>query len=208
MYTDQNRRSGWRSATAKSRSNCRRVFDASLYSHGRVRTALETAPKTARRNTRESDAVCTVELDARWRKALRAWRPRATSFCFIGWTRPRRESRAAGAAALCRSSAARSALRSPVRPNPIAVAVARLVRIRRRPRLSVVGIDCLDNTPLLDIKPYFVSTDSRAGRRGGVALPTGSADRVVIASSLRPQEGKYAVGFAQVKFPLPNGERV
>jgi tRNA (Thr-GGU) A37 N-methylase len=27
-------------------------------------------------------------------------------------------------------------------------------------RLLVVGLDCLDNTPLLDIKPYFASTDS------------------------------------------------
>jgi tRNA (Thr-GGU) A37 N-methylase len=27
-------------------------------------------------------------------------------------------------------------------------------------RLSVVGLDCLDDTPLLDIKPYFASTDA------------------------------------------------
>ncbi|MGD0023570.1 MAG: TrmO family methyltransferase, partial [Xanthobacteraceae bacterium] len=27
-------------------------------------------------------------------------------------------------------------------------------------KLSVVGLDCLDNTPLIDIKPYFSSTDS------------------------------------------------
>ena len=27
-------------------------------------------------------------------------------------------------------------------------------------RLSVVGLDCLDGTPLIDIKPYFASTDS------------------------------------------------
>jgi tRNA (Thr-GGU) A37 N-methylase len=26
--------------------------------------------------------------------------------------------------------------------------------------LSVIGLDCLDGTPLLDIKPYFASTDS------------------------------------------------
>jgi tRNA (Thr-GGU) A37 N-methylase len=26
--------------------------------------------------------------------------------------------------------------------------------------LSVVGLDCLDGTPLLDIKPYYASTDS------------------------------------------------
>lgn len=51
------------------------------------------------------------------------------------------------------------ALRSPVRPNPIAVSVARLVRIDGN-ELSVVGLDCLDDTPLLDIKPYFASTDS------------------------------------------------
>ena len=51
------------------------------------------------------------------------------------------------------------ALRSPVRPNPIAVSVARLVGIKQN-KLTVVGLDCLDNTPLLDLKPYFASTDS------------------------------------------------
>jgi tRNA (Thr-GGU) A37 N-methylase len=29
-----------------------------------------------------------------------------------------------------------------------------------RTKLSVVGLDCLDGTPPLDIKPYFASTDS------------------------------------------------
>jgi tRNA (Thr-GGU) A37 N-methylase len=51
------------------------------------------------------------------------------------------------------------ALRSPARPHPIAVSVARLVRIESN-ELTVVGLDCLDATPLLDIKPYFASTDS------------------------------------------------
>ena len=51
------------------------------------------------------------------------------------------------------------ALRSPVRPNPIAASVVRLVSIDGT-TLSVVGLDCLDGTPLLDIKPYFASTDS------------------------------------------------
>jgi len=53
------------------------------------------------------------------------------------------------------------ALRSPARPNPIALSVARLLRVDGT-RLSVVGLDCLDNTPLLDIKPYFASTDAVA----------------------------------------------
>jgi tRNA (Thr-GGU) A37 N-methylase len=53
------------------------------------------------------------------------------------------------------------ALRSPVRPNPIAMSVVRLMRIEG-PSLSVIGLDCLDGTPLLDIKPYFASTDAVA----------------------------------------------
>jgi hypothetical protein len=51
------------------------------------------------------------------------------------------------------------ALRSPVRPNPIAISVARIVGIEGC-TLTVVGLDCVDNTPLLDLKPYFASTDS------------------------------------------------
>jgi tRNA (Thr-GGU) A37 N-methylase len=49
-------------------------------------------------------------------------------------------------------------LRSPARPNPIAMSVVKLVGVQNG-RLSVVGLDCLDGTPLLDIKPYFASTD-------------------------------------------------
>jgi tRNA-Thr(GGU) m(6)t(6)A37 methyltransferase TsaA len=51
------------------------------------------------------------------------------------------------------------ALRSPVRPNPIAASVVQLKRVDGT-RLSVVGLDCLDGTPLIDIKPYFASTDA------------------------------------------------
>jgi tRNA-Thr(GGU) m(6)t(6)A37 methyltransferase TsaA len=44
------------------------------------------------------------------------------------------------------------ALRSPVRPNPIGLARVRLLR-RNGATLVVRGLDCLDGTPLLDIKP-------------------------------------------------------
>jgi tRNA (Thr-GGU) A37 N-methylase len=43
-------------------------------------------------------------------------------------------------------------IRSPARPNPIGTSVARLVR-REGPTLLVRGLDCLDGTPLLDLKP-------------------------------------------------------
>lgn len=43
-------------------------------------------------------------------------------------------------------------IRSPVRPNPIGTALVKLVK-RDGARLIVQGLDCLDGTPLLDIKP-------------------------------------------------------
>ena len=50
-------------------------------------------------------------------------------------------------------------MRSPVRPNPIAASVVRLVKVDGT-RLTVIGLDCLDGTPLLDLKPYFASVDA------------------------------------------------
>ena len=44
------------------------------------------------------------------------------------------------------------ALRSPVRPNPIASSVVDLVAIEDT-TLQVRGLDCLDGTPLIDLKP-------------------------------------------------------
>ena len=43
-------------------------------------------------------------------------------------------------------------LRSPVRPNPIGTSIVQLVRIEGSSVL-VRGLDCLDGTPLLDLKP-------------------------------------------------------
>jgi tRNA-Thr(GGU) m(6)t(6)A37 methyltransferase TsaA len=50
-------------------------------------------------------------------------------------------------------------IRSPNRPNPIGFSVVRLLKIEEN-KLIVEGIDVLDNTPLLDIKPYVPDFDS------------------------------------------------
>ena len=44
------------------------------------------------------------------------------------------------------------ALRSPVRPNPIASSIVELISIEGT-TLQVRGLDCLDGTPLIDLKP-------------------------------------------------------
>jgi len=50
------------------------------------------------------------------------------------------------------------ATRSPDRPNPIGVSVVKLLG-RRGNRLKIRGVDMLDKTPLLDIKPYISKLD-------------------------------------------------
>jgi tRNA-Thr(GGU) m(6)t(6)A37 methyltransferase TsaA len=57
------------------------------------------------------------------------------------------------------------ATRSPRRPNPIALTVVELIS-REGPRLRVRGIDMLDGTPILDIKPYLFSVPEHLLRRG------------------------------------------
>jgi len=50
------------------------------------------------------------------------------------------------------------ATRSPHRPNPLGLSIVKLLR-REGNRLFVEGVDMLDGTPLLDIKPYFSDLD-------------------------------------------------
>jgi tRNA-Thr(GGU) m(6)t(6)A37 methyltransferase TsaA len=46
------------------------------------------------------------------------------------------------------------ALRSPMRPNPIALSTVELLKVEGNV-LTVSALDCRDGTPLLDIKPYI-----------------------------------------------------
>jgi tRNA-Thr(GGU) m(6)t(6)A37 methyltransferase TsaA len=132
-------------------------FDASLYFIGRIRTPWrrrEDCPK----NARESGETCTVKLDPRFEPALKDvgtcshlillyWMDKVRRDLVIQV--PRHYGRPRGT----------FALRSPVRPNPIALSVVKLNKVEGT-SLSVTGLDCLDNTPLLDIKPYFASVDA------------------------------------------------
>jgi tRNA-Thr(GGU) m(6)t(6)A37 methyltransferase TsaA len=60
------------------------------------------------------------------------------------------------------------ATRSPKRPNPIALTVVELLG-RDGCRLRVAGIDMLDGTPILDIKPYLSNVPPGQLRRGWLA---------------------------------------
>jgi len=57
------------------------------------------------------------------------------------------------------------ATRSPRRPNPLALTVVELLG-RDGPRLRVRGVDMLDGTPILDVKPYLSNVPTETLRRG------------------------------------------
>lgn len=56
-------------------------------------------------------------------------------------------------------------IRSPHRPNPIGFDIARIISIENG-IIKVSGLDALDNTPVIDIKPYVPSIDCIKGANG------------------------------------------
>ena len=132
-------------------------FDASLYFIGRIRTPW-TRREDCPKNGRETEAVCTIELESRWAQGLRGLET-LSHVVVLYWMDKARRDLVLQAPRHYEEQRGTFALRSPVRPNPIAMSVVRLLRIEGG-TLSVIGLDCLDNTPLLDIKPYFASTDA------------------------------------------------
>jgi tRNA-Thr(GGU) m(6)t(6)A37 methyltransferase TsaA len=132
------------------------TFDAGVYFIGRIRTPW-TRRDDCPKNARGSDATCTIELDPRYAAALDGVSTCTHIVVLYFMDQARRDLLVQAP----RHGERRGtfALRSPVRPNPIAMSVARLVGVTGT-TLCVVGLDCLDGTPLIDIKPYFASVDS------------------------------------------------
>jgi tRNA (adenine37-N6)-methyltransferase len=75
------------------------------------------------------------------------------------------------------------ATRGPRRPNPIGLTVVELLG-RDGPRLRVRGVDMLDGTPILDVKPYLSSVPADRLRRGWLA----EAERRRAADPRRPRD--------------------
>jgi len=131
--------------------------DAGVYFIGRIHTPWKER-KDCPKNARESDAVCTVELDPRFAVGLKDVES-CSHLVLLYWMDKSPRNLVVQVPDHLGTQHGTFALRSPARPNPIAMSVVKLLAIEDG-KLSVVGLDCLDGTPLIDIKPYFASTDS------------------------------------------------
>jgi len=132
-------------------------FDAGVYFIGRIGTPW-TRRDECPRNARGSDAVCAIELDPRYAQGL-AGVSACTHLIVLYFMDRARRDLMVQAPRHHSEPRGTFSVRSPVRPNPIAVSVVKLVHVVGR-TLSVIGLDCLDGTPLIDIKPYVASVDS------------------------------------------------
>lgn len=125
-------------------------FDAGLWYIGVIRTPWTKRGECPRKGSPDGP-VCRIEVDPRWAAALEGVRPGGWMQVLYWMDRARRD--------LVRQAPRHDggtlgtfALRSPIRPNPIASSVVSVEAVEGCV-LSVRGLDCLDGTPLLDLKP-------------------------------------------------------
>lgn len=124
--------------------------DAALVFIGRIHTPW-TARADCPRQGRPDGPICRIELFEPWSDGIRGLEAyaRVEVLYWLHRTRrdiilqsPRTDGDTRGA----------FSLRSPVRPNPIGTSLVALIGIEG-PTLLVRGLDCLDGTPLIDLKP-------------------------------------------------------
>lgn len=125
--------------------------DASVYFIGRIRTPWLLRADCPKRGDAISGPLCRLEIVEPWLPAIEGVdnHERLQVLYWMHLARrdlvrqsPRSDGRTTGT----------FALRSPVRPNPIASAIVNFVR-REGNVIVVRGLDCVDQTPLIDIKP-------------------------------------------------------
>lgn len=137
--------------------------DARLRFIGRIRTPWTTRAACPRQGALDGPE-CRVEIDADWAPALRGieayervellyWLDRSRRDLVL--QNPGRDGKIFGT----------FALRSPVRPNPIGVSRVALIGVEGA-MLRVRGLDCLDGTPLIDLKPDRCAFSPKAAPKG------------------------------------------
>jgi tRNA (adenine37-N6)-methyltransferase len=127
------------------------AYDAGLYFIGTIRTPYPTRGDCPRQGSLEGPE-CRIEVLPAFAPALAGLERFERVQVLYFMHQARRDlltQRRHGA----NTASGTFALRSPVRPNPIASSIVRLERLEGS-TLIVRGLDCVDGTPLIDLKPW------------------------------------------------------
>lgn len=143
--------------------------DAGLVFIGRIRTPWTSRLETPRQG-RSDGPICQVQLFEPWVAGL-AGVEAFERLELLYWLHLSRRDLVLQSPASNGEVHGTFALRSPVRPNPIGTSIATLVAVEGD-TLLVRGLDCLDGTPLLDVKP----------------------DRTLFTPIAPPQRGDFQIG--------------
>jgi tRNA-Thr(GGU) m(6)t(6)A37 methyltransferase TsaA len=140
--------------------------DAGLVFIGRIRTPWTSREDTPRQGS-HSGPVCRLEIFEPWVPALKGV-DFYSSLEVIYWLHQSRRNLVLQSPKNNKSTRGTFSLRSPVRPNPIGTSIVRLVGIEGSTVL-VRGLDCLDQTPLIDLKPDRCEFSPLAAQKVGDA---------------------------------------
>lgn len=127
--------------------------DAAVYFIGQLRTPWRSRAECPKRGDPDNGPLCTVEIAPHWQDAL-AGIGRHEKLQLLYWMHLARRDLVAQSPKSDGTTFGTFSLRSPVRPNPIASSIVRLVAVEG-PKLLVRGLDCVDGTPLIDVKPEY-----------------------------------------------------
>ena|SRR5690348_12355128 len=125
-------------------------LDAGVYFIGTIHTPWHRREDCPKRGSLDGP-ICTIVVDEAWREAL-AGISQHKRIDVLYWMHRARRDLLLQTPFSTRRTTGTFALRSPVRPNPIAISVVALIAVEGN-TLQVRGLDCLDGTPLLDLKP-------------------------------------------------------
>jgi tRNA (adenine37-N6)-methyltransferase len=124
--------------------------DATLVFIGVIRTPWATLAECPHYGSPDGP-VCRIEVNEPWAAALDGVErlERIEVFYWLHLARRNLIRQSPGRDGTTRAS---FTIRSPIRPNPIGTSIVMLSE-RRGPTLFVQGLDCVDGTPLIDLKP-------------------------------------------------------
>lgn len=125
--------------------------DAALVFIGRIRTPWMSSKDCPRQGDRETGPLCRLEIDAPFHAALKDL-DRHSHAQVLYWMHHARRDLVLQSPRSDGQATGTFALRSPNRPNPVASSLVTIVSVGAD-HVLVRGLDCIDGTPLVDLKP-------------------------------------------------------